>query len=178
MKRTALICWLVLGAIGPARAGGAAAFGSYWSPDDADDAFGGGVKAVFVEHRFGLEMRATYFPTVTTEANGQEFDLSVTPLDLGLVFQWVDAEKLNVNLMGGAGYYLLDSDEGEVDDDIGWYAGLAMAGLIDYGVSLFGEILYRDLEQSIQGRSIVGGTARGNIEFFGFGVNVGLKVRF
>jgi hypothetical protein len=127
---------MVMGAT-TAWAGNLGAFGSFWNQKDGDNVAGGGV--VFKVARL-VEVHGAYYEDSTVPGLG---DLQAVPIDGGLSFDFANLDKINLVAGGGATYYLLDSDDVEVDDDWGWYAlgRLELKG--KRTAALFGEVLYR-----------------------------------
>jgi Outer membrane protein beta-barrel domain len=153
---------LCMAATPPARAEfGFSIFGSYWEPDDTSDAGGGGLELAFpLSQRWDLDLRGSYFEELDPEPLDVLFDadspfrnagLEVLPIELGLRFALApNAEVVRPYLGGGAGYYLLDSDFGDVDDEGGWY-GLFGLGFGDReGASFFVEAQYRKMEATVE----------------------------
>lgn len=180
MKK-AIICAAAAFALaaGPAAASDFAVFGSYWDTKDAEEALGVGAKV-----RFGIvELRGTYFSDVTadTEPESRDFEISAIPLEAGLAFKFAENERFSPYIGGGAGYYMLDTSRGEIDDEVGYYAVLgADIGSPD-GLSFVAEAIYRSMEATVTDEEdptdpdIVDDVA---FDLDGLGVNVGLVWRF
>lgn len=134
---------------GPASATDFSVFGSYWDTKDADEALGGGAKL-----RLGrfVELRGTYFSDVTADTEPERFDFEVSaiPIEAGLVFNFAENETFSPYVGGGAGYYLLDTTEGDIDDEIGFYAVLgAEFARQPSGLGFMVEAIYRSMEATI-----------------------------
>jgi hypothetical protein len=136
-------------------------FGSYWEPDDTSDAGGGGVELAFpLGERWDIDVRASYFEELDPEpldvlfdadSPFQEAGLEVLPIEIGLRFALApNAEVVRPYIGGGAGYYLLDSDFGDVDDEGGWYALFGLGFGDREGASFFVEGQWRKMEATVE----------------------------
>lgn len=180
MKKTILCAATALAlAAGPAMANDFAVFGSYWDTKDAEEALGGGAKL-----RFGFfEVRGTYFSDVTADQSPErnDFEVSAIPLEVGLAFNFAENERFSPYVGGGGGYYMLDTNIGEVDDEIGFY-GVLGANIGDPdGVSFMAEAIYRQMEGTVTNEDeITDPDIDDEVDFdlSGLGVNVGLVWRF
>lgn len=139
MKRwMTAVCVFCMGA-GLSYGSGLGAFVSRWDPDEGEDSDGvGGKLSLDLGEAVGIELRGTYF---------DEDALTVIPADAGLVLKIPLAEDaITLFGSGGATWYFLDSDAGDVDDEVGWYAGGGLEIRITDGLSIFAEAHYRSLE--------------------------------
>jgi hypothetical protein len=164
---------------GPAGAADLGVFGSYWDTRDADQGFGGGAKLDFA--RF-IELRASYFRDVTSNdplPRQGDFKIRVTPLEAGLVFKFAQHESFTPYVGGGAGYYLLDTNRGDIDNETGWY-GVAGADIkTDRGFGIMLEAIYRDMNTTVRGRgSDITIDDQVDLQLRGIGANVGLVWSF
>ena len=136
-------------------------FGSYWEPDDTSDAGGGGLELAFpLGERWNLALRGSYFEELDPEPFETLFDadspfqnagLEVLPIELGLRFDLMpEAAQIHPYIGGGAGYYWLDSDFGDVDDEGGWYALFGLGFGDREGASFFVEAQYRKMEATVE----------------------------
>ena len=161
----------------PASATDFAVGGAYWDTKDADQALG-----VSSKLGFGLfELRASYFSDVTadTEPESRDFEISAIPLEAGLKWDFARDERVNPYLGGGAGYYLLDTSRGDINDEVGFYAvaGVDIATQAGFGINLEG--IYRGIEATVD--NVDGdGHIRDEVDLNldGFGVNAGLVWKF
>lgn len=113
-------------------------YGSWWQTDDADEVAGGGVS---FEWPFGevlsWELRGTYYQELTNEPledldlEGEDegifedSSLEAIPIETGLRIHFArDAEVWSPYLGVGGSYFSLDSDDGNLDDEFGYYAAL------------------------------------------------------
>lgn len=144
----------------PAFAGGFSVYGSYWNTDQVDEALGGGVRlGIPLGSVLQLDVGATYYEELVDrpfDALGEvetpfvENGLQVVPIEVGLRFNLGENRRFNPYIGGGATYYLIDSDFGEVDDEAGWYARLgAELGAVT-GNGFFVEAGYRDVEATVE----------------------------
>lgn len=182
MKKTILFAAAALAILaGPASATDFSVFGSYWDTQDADEALGAGAKV-----RLGrfVELRGTYFSDVTADTDPERFDFEVSaiPLEAGLRFDFAEGAAFSPYVGGGAGYYLLDTTEGDIDDEVGYYAVLgAELGQRDSGLSFMAEAIYRGMEATVSEDSDgfpdhVHDDVALNLD--GLGVNAGIVWRF
>ena len=135
-------------------------YGSYWEPDDTSDAGGGGIELLFpISPRWDVDLRASYFEELDAEpldqlgdaeSPFQEHGLEVLPLELGLRFAFAPDAAVRPYIGGGAGYYVLDSDFGVVDDEAGWYGILGLGFGNREGASFFVEAQYRKMEATVE----------------------------
>ncbi|HKI01035.1 MAG TPA: hypothetical protein VKK31_03560 [Thermoanaerobaculia bacterium] len=179
MKKT--ILWaavaLALSAM-PASATDFSAFGSYWDTEDADQALGAGAKI-----SFGIfEVRGTYFSDVTadTEPESRDFEVSAIPIEAGLAFKFAQGERFTPYVGGGAGYYLLDTSRGDIDDEVGYYAVLGADIKNASGLGFLVEGIYRNMEATVRGDLDDNPDLDEDvdIQLGGFGVNAGLVWSF
>ena len=152
---------------------------SYWDTKDADQGYGGGVKLDFA--RF-LELRASYFSDVTSNnplPRQGDFKVRVMPLEAGLVFKLAPRERFTPYIGGGAGYYVLDTNRGDLDNETGWY-GVAGADIkTDHGFGITLEAIYRDMDTTVRDRDDdVTFDDRVDLQLRGIGANVGLVWSF
>lgn len=181
MKKTFLCAIAALGLLSaPAVAADFTAMGSYWNTKDADEALGAGAKL-----RFGIvELRGTYFSDVTADTEPERFDFEVSaiPLEAGLAFKFAENERFSPYIGGGAGYYLLDTTEGDIDDEVGYYAVLGT----DFGVGATEnlafnvEAIYRNMEATVRGDLDDDPDVDDEVDFQlgGLGINAGVVWRF
>ena len=182
MKKTILFAAAALAILaGPASAADFSVFGSYWNTQDADEAVGAGAKV-----RLGrfVELRGTYFSDVTADTEPERFDFEVSaiPLEAGLRFDFAEDSAFNPYVGGGAGYYLLDTTEGDIDDEVGYYAVLGSEfGQRDSGLSFMAEAIYRNVEATVtEDEDGFPDDIRDDVilRLDGLGVNAGIVWRF
>ncbi|HEX9943401.1 MAG TPA: hypothetical protein VGG03_15400 [Thermoanaerobaculia bacterium] len=177
MKRTILFAAVALALLaGPASAGDFTLYGAYQDTKDADQGLGIGGKL-----GFGIfELRATYFDDVTTDTGRRDFELRMIPLEAGLAFKFAPGQNVNPYIGGGAGYYLLDTNRGEVDDEVGYYAvaGANFTGASGLGFNIEG--IFRSMEATVRDRSLSNPNVdeETDIQLGGFGVQGGLVWTF
>jgi len=117
----------------PASAGDVTLFAGGWDTDAAGDAGGGGLRLGWsMTPRTDFELRASYYEELTDDPLGNAFDsdatvfedqgIQVTPIEIGLRFHLGSGSTFRPFLGGGASYFLLDSDFGEINDELGYYA--------------------------------------------------------
>jgi hypothetical protein len=180
----------------PANAADFSVFGSYWDTDVAGDTAGGGINlGIPLGEVVGLELRATYFEELTDDPLENAFDsddpvfqeagINVTPVEVGVRFNIPSGAAVRPYFSAGAGYYLLDSDFGEVDDEVGYYGALGLEFGDDEGMAFFAEALYRKAEgevrldpQDIDDIDDIDIDDRATFDLDGVGVNAGLRWHF
>lgn len=151
--------------------------GAYWSTEDADQALGVNSKL-----GFGLfEVRASYFSDVTadTEPESRDFEISAIPLEAGVKFDFARDQRVNPYVGGGAGYYLLDTSRGDINDEVGFYAvaGVDIATRAGFGINVEG--IYRGIEATVDNvDDDVNIRDEVDLNLDGFGVNAGLVWKF
>ena len=136
--------WITIAALGaaftlvggaPAHATDFALFGSYWDTDVAGDAAGGGLAfGLPFNEMLAVELRATYFEELTDDPLENIFDsddpvfqevgIQALPLEAGLRLSFAEGATFRPHVTGGVSYFLLDSDFGEISDEVGWFAAL------------------------------------------------------
>jgi len=146
------------------------AFGSYLDSDDLGTGYGGGAK---------LEVKPTDWLSVDGRASllfFDDFDISLIPLEAAL--------RLNIPILGerivpyagvGAGYYLFDADDVDLDDNVGYFP---LVGL-EVGtrrVALFVEARWLFLETDTDAALEELGDLDAEVD--GLGINAGLLFRF
>ena len=156
-------------------------FGSYWGTEDADEALGAGAKLRLGRY---VELRGTYVSDVTADTDPERFDFEVSaiPLEAGLRFDFAENEAFSPYVGGGASYLLLDTTEGDIDDEVGWYAVVgAEFARQPSGLGFMAEAIYRGVEATVTEDDDgfpddVHEDVSLNLD--GFGVNAGLVWRF
>lgn len=179
MKKTLLFAASALALLAsPAMAADIGAYGSYWATEDADAALGIGGKV-----RFGIvELRGTYFSDVTadTEPESRDFEVSAIPLEAGLAFKFAEGTRFSPYIGGGAGYYLLDTTAGDIDDEVGFYAVVGTDIGSSSGLSFMVEGIYRSMEATVRGDLDEDPDVDEDvdIQLGGLGINAGVVWRF
>lgn len=187
MKKTVLIAIAFSLMAGSVYAGAIGAFGSYWSPEDADSGYGYGVRLASTSDPAGyLEIRASRFDDLTDDEDGMDTKLTVTPLDVGITLHSGSGDSVEFYVGGGGSYYLLDSEveiggenrDVDIDDEWGWY-GLAGVEIgFSKNLKLFGEATYRQVEGTMKDDDIDNATSDANFKLDGFGGNAGIMLMF
>lgn len=175
---------MVLGA-GMAVANGLGVYGSYWKPEDMENAWGVGAKVqVDVVPSIFVEARVGYFHEMETEdAEDDDPKLNTLPLELAGILKF-PVDQLMPFVGGGVGYYMFDvADEPagvsiSVDNKIGFFAVAGLELALGENASLFGEGKYTwldgiDVEVKSGGLKV---TDEGDLS--GFGANVGLMLKW
>jgi hypothetical protein len=179
----------------PATATDFSLYGSYWDTDAAGDAAGGGISlGLPFNETLAVELRATYFEELSDDPLANAFDsddpvfqeqgINVTPLEIGLRVSFPQ-DSFRPYVAGGAGYYLLDSDFGEVDDEVGYYAASGAAFGNPDRIQFFVEATYRKMEGEVQldpedleDIDDIDIDDRATFDLDGFGANLGVRWTF
>lgn len=133
----------------PAHAGSFGLYGSYWDSDQADSSKGGGVRAGFNFVKYlELDFHGTYYPSFSTDVQGQMVDVKAKPVEGGLRVNLLPGGPINPYVGAGVSYFFLDTDQGEIDNQSGIYgqAGLELGG---EGSRFFVEALWRKMDTTI-----------------------------
>ena len=95
-----------------------------------------------------LEFHGTYFPEFEAQTLLTTVDIKATPLDGGLRINFIPKGPFNIYAGAGFTEYFLDSDQGNIDNQTGWYgeAGIDAGG--DHG-RFFAEAMWRKLDTTI-----------------------------
>jgi hypothetical protein len=182
MKKTILFAAAALAILaGPAAAADFGVYGAYWNTQDADEALGAGAKV-----RLGrfVELRGTYFSDVTADTEPERFDFEVSaiPLEAGLRFDFAEGSAFSPYIGGGASYIMLDTTEGDIDDEVGYYAVLGSEfGQRGSGLSFMAEAVYRNVEATVtEDEDGFPDDVRDDVilRLDGLGVNAGVVWRF
>ena len=148
-KRTAIALAAFALLVVPAHAGSFGLYGWYWDSNDADSSKGYGARAgfSFLKH-LELDFHGTYYPSFTTDVNGQMVDVKAKPVDGGLRVNLLPGGPVNPYVGAGVSYFFLDTDQGEIDNKTGIYgqAGLELGG---EGSHFFVEALWRKIDTTI-----------------------------
>lgn len=155
MKKALVLAALACLVAAPSFATDFSIYGSYWDTDAAGDTGGGGVRlGIPLGRVLDLDIRATYYEEVKdrpfdalgdVETPFVENGIQILPVDLGLRADFAPESRVNPYVGGGASYFFLDSDFGDVDDEAGWYA----LGGLEIG-SFFVEAAYRGAEATVE----------------------------
>jgi hypothetical protein len=147
------------------------AFGSYLDSDDLGDGYGGGVK---------LELKPIDVLSVDGRAGYIYFDdaeIHMFPLEgVGRVNFPLLGERIVPYAGVGAGYYIFEGDDADLDDDVGFFPLVGLeAGL--KRVALFAEARWLFLEADVDD-AVDELEDLDDADVDGLGINVGLLFRF
>lgn len=183
-------------ATSPVHAVDFALMGSYWSTDAAGDAAGGGLSlGLPLNDVFGFELRATYFEELTDDPFGNAFDsddpvfqdqgIQVLPLDAGVRLTFAPGGWVRPYVSGGASYFLLDSDFGELSDELGYYAAVGATLGDGEGTDFFVEGIWRKATAQVEidpehldDIDDINVQSRADVDLEGLGVNLGMRWHF
>jgi hypothetical protein len=180
----------------PASAGDFSLMGSYWDTDVAGETAGGGVTlGLPLNDTFAFELRATYFEQLNDDPFEAIFDsddevfrdrgLQALPLEAGVRLSFLPGEVFRPYVGGGASYFMLDSDFGEVKDELGWYAALGATIGDNEGAQFFFEGVWRKASAQVEvdpdeldDIDDIDSDGRVDFDLDGFGANVGVRFTF
>ena len=126
---------VALAVAAPASATDFSALGAYWNTDAAGDTAGATLGfGIPFNDSLALELRASYFEELSDDPLANAFDsddpvfqdkgIQAIPLEAGLRFSFAPGQTFRPHIGAGGSYFLLDSDFGEVKDELGYYAVL------------------------------------------------------
>ncbi|MDD5706841.1 MAG: outer membrane beta-barrel protein [Kiritimatiellae bacterium] len=169
-------CFACLGGMALADSG-IGVFGSYWSPDDADESYGAGAKLKLGADPIYFAVRGSYFDDLIDD-DADDLDLEAIPVDAGLELGGDLSDIIAIYAGGGATYTFLNVDGGgDVDDEVGWYAEAGLEIKLTDHLCIFGEAIWRDVEGTVENDDLDEITSDVDLDLSGFGVNVGLLLR-
>ena len=144
---------------GSASAGSIAVYPSYWDTKDAGHAGGLGVNfATPIYKALDFEARVAYYEELKDEPLDEFFSgsspfetgLKATPLELGLRFNFARNNKVWHPWVGAGGsYYMLDTDAGNIDDEIGFYGTFGSTFGDGQGLDFYADISYRRVKGTV-----------------------------
>ena len=172
-------------------------FGSpYWAPDETDEVAGGGLSFKLpVGDYWGIDLRGSYFEETRPDAFSEAFELGdadspfresgleIVPLEVGGRYNFVPEARVRPYAGAGVGYYLLDTDFGEVNDEGGYYGLLGLGFGNPEKANFFVEANYRRMEATVEvdpddPTEFEGFDEDVGIDLDGLGFNVGVTWRF
>jgi len=167
----------IFGASG-AVADGVNVFGSYWDPSDGDETLGAGISLRGGTEPLYLQLRGTFYDDITEDTALFENDLQVIPADVGIGVQIEANDRVELYGGGGVSYYFLDSENGSIDDEVGWYleAGTELGVSEDIGV--FVEGVWRTVEGTVDDDADDVDFDDVTIDLDGVSVNLGVVFRW
>jgi hypothetical protein len=159
--KTILAALTALAVVAPASASDFSIFGAYWDTDAAGDAGGGGISlGLPFNETLAAELRATYFEELSDDPLENAFDsddpvfqekgINVIPVEAGLRFSFAPDAAFRPYLSGGLSYFLLDSDFGEIKDELGYYAALGATMGDGDGAQFFLEGVWRKATAEVE----------------------------
>lgn len=182
-KTVAILGMVTAAAMGflarPAAASSIEVGGAYWDTKDADQASGVMTKLTFGNF---VELRGAYFSDVTTNTGANDFKIRAIPAEAGLAWHFVPDAPFSPYIGGGASYYFLNTNRGQIDDEVGYYAVAgADFGRLPSGLSFNVEAIYRNVNATVRENQhgLPSDTVdRVRLDLTGFGANAGLVWRF
>ena len=197
-NRFRLLAALTLAALfaTPGFAGDFSLVGSYWDTDAAGDTAGGGfILGLPFNPYVAFELRATYFEELTDDPLAAAFDsddpvfqergIQVLPVEAGLRFTFVPDGGFRPYIGGGGSYFLLDSDFGNISDELGYYAALGATMGDGAGAEFFLEGTWRkataevELDpEDLEDIDDIEVDDHADLDLDGLGVNLGVRWTF
>ncbi len=178
MKRFAIALGLAALLASPASAGGLGGMVAYWSTDEAGGESGPGLKLELdFNNPWDLEIRWSLFEELERVSRGLRFPIQATPVDFGLAYNYSRDSKVNPYLGGGLSYVLVDSDFGEMPDELGYYGVAGVEFEVYPRLAIFVEGLYRQVEAEIEGNDLQS-FVKVPVDLSGAGANLGLLYRW
>ena len=144
----------------PAMAGEFDLYGSVWDASDADNVAGGGFGFAWpLGSVLDFSVRASFYRELESDAleiiddleNPIEPGIKAYPVEVGLRFNFArDSEFWNPWIGAGGAYFALDtSDDGNIDDEVGFYAEFGSTFGDGEGVDFYADFTYRIVEGTI-----------------------------
>jgi len=139
---------------GSASAGSVAVYATWWDTSDADAVGGLGVNFAWPigESAVDIEARLSYYEELTNQPLDDFFSgnspletgLKALPVEVGVRFNFSRDNAFWHPWVGGGGaYYALDSDSGNIDDEIGFYATFGSIFGDGKGADFYTDFSYR-----------------------------------
>jgi hypothetical protein len=171
-------------------------FGAYWDTDAAGDTGGGGIQlGLPFNETLAAELRASYFEELSDDPLENAFDsddpvfqeagISVLPLEAGLRVSFGQGAMFRPHVAGGLSYFLLDSDFGEIEDELGYYAALGATIGDGAGADFVIEGIWRKATaqveidpEALDDIDDIDIEDRADVDLDGLGVNAGVRWRF
>ena len=172
-------------------------FGSpYWAPDDTDEVAGGGLSLdIPINSNWQVDLRGSYFEETSPDAFGEALEigdedspfrengLEVLPLEVGGRYNFIPDGKVRPYAGAGVGYYMLDTELGDVNDEGGYYGLVGMGFGNPEKANFFVEANYRRMEATVEVdpdtvSDFEGFDENVGIDLDGLGFNVGVSFRF
>lgn len=188
----ALLAWTA----SPLRAGDFSLAGSYWNTDVAGETAGAGViLGLPVNPTFAFELRGFYYEQLNDDPFEAIFDsdetvfqdrgIQVLPIEAGVRFSFAPGSTFRPFIGGGASYFFLDSDFGEIADELGWYATAGATVGDGQGAEFFFEGTWRKARaevrvdpEDLEDIDDINAEDRVSFDLDGFGVNAGVRWTF
>ena len=168
---------LILMIAGTAAAGGlsqqAGPFATCQNTEDMEDGYGVGLKylVMFQDVKpkldYGVDVRASWL-TYDSDDNDFRADLDIIPLEVSTLVRYEILAGTRLYAGVGLGYYVFDSDDVDIDDDIGISAMVGYDKRVVDTLSVFAEVRHLWLEPDLNTGS--------DIDLGGGGVNIGITL--
>lgn len=156
---SALVATLLIAPV--AQAADLTLFGTYWDTDAAGDTAGAGVNlGLPFNDTLAFELRASYYEELSDDPLANAFDsddtvfqekgINVWPFEAGLRINFSPGQTFRPHVAAGASYFLLDSDFGEISDELGYYAALGATVGDGEGADFMIEAIWRKATAEVE----------------------------
>lgn len=166
-----------------ASANGLGFYGSFWKPEDLDNAFGAGAKMqIEIVPSIFAEARAGYFPKAK-DKDEDDFEVDIIPLEAAGIIKF-PVDQITPYGGAGAGYYMFrvakepDGVSADIENKIGFFAVAGLELALGDSASLFGEAKYTWLKDVEVEAKAGGVSAKDEGDLTGFGANVGILLKW
>ena len=185
MKKAAVALGILALLASPSWASEIGAMISFFSTDDADDAFGGGIRVDWsVNESVDIQFRASVYDSLEHAIPGHLFTVEAVPVEAGVAYNFNPQGQVNPYVGGGGSFFLLDNDRvpvefegeghrGRMENEMGWYlvGGLEMP--VRENMIVFLEAMYRQVSATIEGDDF-GQVSEREFDMDGPTVNLGI----
>lgn len=153
------------------QAGSAAGHLSYKNADDADHGVGAGIMYTWdLQYKLRADGRFGF-------VHFGEQDVNLFPVEATIAYQW-DDRVLEPYAGLGVGYYIVNADKGDADNEIGFQLFAGLEADIGWDMDLFAELNWLFLSTDVDQHLVQSETSGNEMDFNGMGINVGLLYRF
>jgi opacity protein-like surface antigen len=186
MRKSAFIVLALLLVSVPATAGSFGIFGASYSPSDTDTGEGVGLDMEFGSGRWGLQLRASLFEELTTDANPETYEIEAAPYDLGVNYRFAQGSRVTPHVGGGATYAVFHFDgdvtqtvglpnSADIDPELGFYLEVGVQFSFARNAAVFADAVVRNLEAEVEGDD-VGLDLDQFVDMSGVALHVGVAV--
>ena len=189
MKKITMVMMALLLASGSAWAtDNIAVFGSYWNTKDLDWGGGGGLKLGIPlgspdRTPVALEFRGAYYRDLSKgrfdDQAGFNLKIRDIPVEAGLRLDLAPRAPLNLYLGAGGSYHFLDSNVGNLSNEVGYYGLIGLEVGHAKSTNFFAEGMYRKIKGTVEDvPNAFELSGKAALQLKGFAANAGLAWRF